>query len=56
MTAKFADQQELMHNICVPIIAYETRIYRKDSQYQTLLLGPAMGHGSIKSWQSNKNT
>lgn len=24
--------------MCVPVIACETRIYRKDSQYQTLLV------------------
>ena len=42
--------------MCLPVITCETRICRKDSQYQTLLLGPVMGRGSIKSCQSNKNT
>jgi hypothetical protein len=26
--------------MCVPVIAWETGIYRKDSQYRTLLFGP----------------
>jgi hypothetical protein len=42
--------------MCVPVIACETRICRKDSQYQALLLGPVTGRSSIKSCQSNKNT
>ena len=42
MTAKFADEQELTH-IVRACNSLRNEICRKDSQYQTLLLGPVMG-------------